>query len=266
MTNSFDEKVANLKRRFQEMESAVVAFSGGVDSSVLVTIAQETLGEKMCAVTAVSPSFPDSDRLVVKSLCSKRSIPHVFTESMEFEDDEFLANPDDRCYHCKKHIYKSLIEIADSMGFKYVVEGTNASDLLGHRPGYRASQEFPRVVTPLVTAKFTKEDVRRLAREMNLPTAEKPSAACLSSRIPVGTRLDPELLRRIDAAEEFIRSIGAAQVRVRHHSNLARIEVDPHDMAKCIENGEKISAKLKELGWTFIALDLTGYRTGGSRN
>lgn len=265
MTDLYNKKVEDLRRRFRELESAVVAFSGGVDSSVLVVIGHEELGSKMIAVTAVSASLPERDRKLAKSFCEERGIAHSFTESREFDDQEFLGNPDNRCYFCKKYLYSGLTQFADKIGAKFIVEGTNASDLTGHRPGYRASCENDRVVTPLIDVQFTKEEVRRLASDLHLSTAEKPASACLSSRVPTGVTLDSELLRRIDSAEELIRGLGVSQVRVRHNGDVARIEVAQSDLLLCVKLREEICENIKKLGWKFVTLDLDGYRTGGAK-
>lgn len=265
MLKEFDIKVDMLRRRFHKIGSAVVAFSGGVDSSVLLAIARAELGDRVTAATAVSPGLPESDRRLVEIFCSERKIPHRFVESGEFGDPDFLSNTDDRCYHCKLHLYETLIRLADELGYEFVVEGTNASDLAGHRPGFRASKENGRVATPLVDCGFAKEDVRALARRLGLPMADKPAAACLSSRIPTGERLSPEMLRRVDLAEDILREIGVRQVRVRHHGDVARVEVWPSDMILCMERRDEIHLKLRDLGWRFVALDMSGYRAGGGR-
>ena len=246
------------------MESAVVAFSGGVDSAVLVALTHEALKEKMCAATAISASLPERDREIAINFCLDRKIPHVLVETKEFEDPNYISNPANRCFYCKSSLYNRLTELARDRGFQYVVEGTNASDLSFHRPGFSASIERTNVVTPLIDAGMTKEDVRRLARELNLEVSQKPSTACLSSRIPEGNILNPELLKKIDLAEEKIRSFGVLQVRVRHHKNIARIEVLPSDFMKCIEHREAIDTALRKLGYKFVTLDLIGYRTGGA--
>lgn len=264
MTGSYEDKVSDLRRRLLELESAVVAFSGGVDSSVLTVVAHEELAGRMIAATGISPSLPSRDGAEAKELCAERAIPHRFVETGEFGDPAFIANPSDRCYHCKGHLYDRLVRLADEVGFKFVVEGTNASDLAGHRPGWRASRENPRVATPFVDATFTKDDVRRLGLDLGLKGALKPASACLSSRVPSGVSLTPELMRRIDAAEEAVRGFGIGQVRVRHHGDIARIEVEAGDAPLCIAHGREISSSLRELGWRFVAMDLAGYRTGGA--
>lgn len=265
MTVTFESKTRALRRRLHNLESAVVAFSGGVDSSVLAALAHEALGNRMVAATAVSASLPARDRAAAEALCTHLAIPHHFIHTNEFEDATFAANPDDRCYHCKKHLYAAFARLADELGFRSVIEGTNASDLGGHRPGYKASRENGRVVTPLIEEGFTKEEVRRLAAELGLPTADKPSSACLASRVPSGVAITPELMQRIDLAEEAVRAAGPRQARVRHHGELARIEVDEGEMPLVVAHRSEIVAALKELGWSFVAMDLIGYRTGGTR-
>jgi uncharacterized protein len=244
---------------------AVVAFSGGVDSSVLVVLAHNLLGIKAVAATADSPGLPRSDRSLVARFCDEHGIAHRFVDTGEFQDPAFLSNPVDRCYYCKQHLYERLIRLADELGFESVVEGTNASDLDDHRPGYLALQQWKRVVTPLVQADMTKEDVRRLAQELGLATWDKPATACLASRVPPGLELTTELMRRIDSAEDTLRALGVGQVRVRHHGDVARIEVDRADMRRCLDRRQEIAASLAKIGWRFITLDLLGYRTGGAR-
>ncbi len=261
---TYEDRIISLRRRLRDLESAVVAFSGGVDSAVLAAVAHEELGDNMCAATAISPSIPSRDRRSAESLCRDLKIPHIFFETSEFDDPRYTSNPDDRCYYCKHALYEGVSKLASEKGFRHVVEGTNASDLSGHRPGHRASKQRENVVTPLVDAGMTKGDVRRLARELGLSVSEKPSSACLSSRIPSGVKLTKELLGKIDAAEELLRLLGVTQVRVRHNGDTARIEVMPAEFPIVLANREKIENKLQKLGYRFVTLDLSGYRTGGT--
>ncbi len=263
---SLTYKLEKLKRRLHELESAVVAFSGGVDSAVLVVLAAQVLNDKMCAATAVSPSLPTVDRNSANKLCQDRKINHFWFESNEFDLPEFQANPENRCYYCKKALYESLWQKAQALGYKYIIEGTNASDLKGHRPGAKASKENPHVITPLIECDFSKEDVRSLAAKLEIEVAQKPASACLSSRIAFGTKLTPELVKKIDKAEEKLREFGFSQIRVRDHGNLARLELTPAEFQIALAQHQKLVVELKKIGYQFITLDLQGYRTGGSRN
>jgi uncharacterized protein len=256
------EKLDQLGRRLRSLESAVVAFSGGVDSSVLAVACARALGSRMIAVTAVSPSFPESDRQMVEEFCTGQGIAHEFVGTREIDDPDYASNPENRCYFCKKHLMNTLIGFADEKGLEYVVEGTNLSDLDAHRPGHAASREQVRVVTPLIETGFTKEDVRSAAKELGISTAQKPAAACLASRVPTGVAITADLLRRIDRAEDLLRGMGVSQVRVRHHGDTARIEVDGEDMGAVVGNRDEIARALQELGWRYVSLDLRGYRTG----
>jgi uncharacterized protein len=259
--NTVRDKLDSLRRRFRDLESAVIAFSGGVDSAVLAKVGHEELGDRMAAVTARSPSIPRADMGAAEDFCKRFGIPHHVIETKEFDDEAFRSNPADRCYHCKKELYRALLDFASSRGIRSVLEGTNASDLEGHRPGNRASREQDRVATPLIECGISKDEVRAIAKELNLgEVAAKPATACLSSRIPTGMRLDPDILAKIDRAEDLLRSLGMRQVRVRHHGDLARIEIEPQDLEALLEHRATIDDSLRAIGYRYVTLDLRGYR------
>ncbi|PIR17328.1 MAG: TIGR00268 family protein [Deltaproteobacteria bacterium CG11_big_fil_rev_8_21_14_0_20_49_13] len=257
------DKMKELCARIRSLGSAVVAFSGGVDSAVLAKIAHEELGNNMAAVTGESASVPSRDIASAKDFCKKHGIPHVIVRTCEFDDPLYKSNPENRCFYCKGELFETLAVTAKEKGLKYVIEGTNSSELKGHRPGFEAAKVNPIVTTPFADACITKEEVREIARALGLDLAERPSTACLSSRVPTGTALTEELLKRIDDAENFLLSIGVRQIRLRHHGDLARIESDEEGLKLCIEKKDDIVKKINGLGWKNVTLDLKGYRTGG---
>ncbi len=244
--------------------SAIVAFSGGVDSALVLRIAVDVLGaDRVLAVTGRSPSVPAAELASVAALASEMGVRHEFYDTAEFDDPNYTSNPANRCYFCKSELYDSLLVLARRRGFGAVLSGTNADDLGDYRPGIQAAIER-RIVAPLVEANITKADVRALLAAYGLAIHDKPASPCLSSRVPYGEAVTPEKLRRIDAAETLLRELGFRECRVRHHEKLARIEVPAGEIARFADVGlrQRVDAGLRELGFQYVALDLKGLRSG----
>jgi uncharacterized protein len=256
-----DEKLSELKRIFRELESVVVAYSGGVDSTLALRVAHEILGERAIAATAVSASLPEYERAEAEQIAQQIGARHLLIDSYETEDDRYLANAPNRCYFCKTEVYDLLLDLAQKEGFRYVVDGTNADDRHDHRPGRQAAREHG-VRSPLQEAGLTKADIRRLALHYNLPNWDKPAAACLSSRIPYGNLITLEALSQVEQAELALRKMGFRQLRVRHHDQVARIEVEDNNFDQVLAQRNEILAALKGLGYTYVTLDLAGFRSG----
>ena len=264
---SLNKKYERLKSFIREKgkEGVVIAFSGGVDSSTLAALCHEILGEKAVAVTAVSPTYPPEEIEDAKRVAQTIGIKHILIETNELSNENFVKNPENRCYHCKKELLNCLKSVAEKLGFKAVFEGTNFSDLSGHRPGFNAVKEMENVYSPWAENNFTKEEIRIIAKRMGLSVSDKPPLACLASRIPFGERITAERLIRVGKAEQVIREItGARQLRVRDHNGLARIEVgkDERRLFFDAEVMDRIAGELKRLGFKYVTLDLEGYRTG----
>jgi pyridinium-3,5-biscarboxylic acid mononucleotide sulfurtransferase len=258
-----NDKWDHLRSLIREMQLAVLAFSGGVDSSLLLRAASEVLGPHLIAVTAVSETYPPLELVAAKEFASSLGVAHRIIRTGELEREEFARNSPERCYFCKRELFGKLRQIADTEGIRFILDGSNTDDLKDHRPGRRAAQEFS-VRSPLMEAGLSKSEVRELARTLNLSVWDKPSLACLSSRIPYGTRITPEILQTIQKAEDHLRVLGFRQVRVRHHGDTARIEIDPEDFGRLLSENiaSRITSDLKQLGFTYVCLDLEGYRTG----
>ena len=254
-------KYDKLLNYLKTLESVAVAFSSGVDSTFLLKAAQNALGEKVIAVTARSCSFPERELNEAIAFCKSEGIKHFIVDSEELDIEGFSDNPPNRCYLCKRELFEKIIKIAGNEGIKDIAEGSNLDDNGDYRPGLQAVSELG-IKSPLRTAGLNKEEIRALSKSLGLPTWNKQSFACLSSRFVYGENINREKLAMVDKAEQLLLDSGFHQVRVRIHKNIARIEIEPAGFGKLIENRLEITEKLKSYGFRYVTLDLLGYRTG----
>lgn len=257
------EKRKRLESLLRGLQGVVVAFSGGVDSALVLAAAHAVLGRRVVAVTARSESLPARELNAAKQLAEKIGVEHLVIETGEMASADYRANSIDRCYHCKSELYARLRAIAGERDLEHIVNGINADDMADHRPGIVAAAEAG-VASPLRDAGFSKQDVRDLSREFGLTVWDKPAAACLSSRVPYGQPITPEKLSAIEQAEDFLIALGFSQVRVRHHGDIARIELLKDEIPAFFQNNcaDSVYKKFKTLGFKYAALDIAGFRSG----
>lgn len=260
-----DKKLEQLQELLRSYESCLIAYSGGVDSAFLAFVARLALGSKALAVIADSPSLPRRELEEALELADAFDFPVRVVKTKEFQNADYLSNPNNRCYFCKHELFSEMVPLARAEGYHVIAYGENASDVGDFRPGAKAAAEF-QIRAPLKELGLTKAEIRTLSQELGLPTADKPQLACLSSRVPYGEAVTPEKLSMIERAENFLRDLGFREVRVRHHElkhgPLARIELDAAEMPNALPSFLKIAESLREIGYAHVTLDLQGYRRG----
>jgi len=261
--DEIEEKLNGLRSLLNDMGGVVIGYSGGCDSTLLAAVAREVLGERAVLVLAASETYPVAEVAEALETAAGLGLPVTRIATSELADPAFAANTPERCYFCKKELFGRLAAIGREQGLPWVADGSNVDDLDDYRPGGRAALELG-VRSPLREAGFTKAEIREISRRLGLPTWDKPAFACLSSRIPYGTRIEPAILTRLEAAEAFLKDLGFRQVRVRHHGDIARIEVESAAIGRLAEPEirQRVAERFKTLGYLYVTLDLDGYRTG----
>ena len=261
MTPELEQKYQALLQIMRGYDSAIVAFSGGIDSSLVTYVAGQVLGDKALAVTSGSASLKRTDLALSKRLSDDWEIAHQIIVTDELTKVDYRANPTNRCFHCKTSLYTELNGIARAQGYTHILNGTNLDDLGDHRPGLIAADNHA-VKSPLVAAGFDKADIRALAKHLGLENADKPQAACLSSRFPYGTAINEELLAQVEAAENVLAEYGFSQFRVRHHGEVVRLEILREEFELAVQHHEALQREIQALGYRFVAMDLRGFRSG----
>ncbi len=253
-----------LNKVISSYPKAIVAFSGGVDSTLLLRLSCDILGRRnVVAITGISQTYTEEEKRVASRFAGKLGVRHVLLETDELACREFAENPGNRCYYCKQELYRKIAGVASKKGFPAIFDATNIDDLADYRPGRRAAEELG-IISPFVLAGFTKKDIRSFSKKLGLSAWDRPANPCLASRVPYGTRITEEVLKKIHAGEKFIRDLGFPVVRLRHHEELARIEIPAEDFPRLLKRGtlQKTAAHLKSLGYLWVAVDIEGYRTG----
>jgi uncharacterized protein len=261
LSSELQAKYLRLREILSEMGEVVVGYSGGVDSTLVLKVAHDTLGAKTLAVIGDSEAFPQGEVDAALKVAEEMGVEVVLRATHELKNERFRINNPDRCYHCKTELFSVLAEVAQERGIRWIADGSHAGDTDDYRPGMKAGEEQG-VRSPLREAGIGKEEIRLLAQHLNLSNWDKPSFACLSSRFPYGTTITPALLSQVDGCEKYLRELGFRQFRVRHHDTVCRLEVEPQDIQRVIELRERITARFRELGYLYVTLDLEGFRSG----